>query len=101
MAITAVTREYSPGSCRNSKNPMRHSPRREMKHKSPTLGAEEFRVPNQSLWSLNVPDGTQECWGPRPMSQDEKNTDVTSGMQIARCTPNQIEMKPISALLAP
>ena len=48
MAIPAVTREYTPGSCRNSSNTMRHPPRREMWRKSPALGAEQFRVPNQT-----------------------------------------------------
>ena len=48
MAIPTVTREYIPGSCRNSRNPMRHPPLREMKHESPALGSEQFRVPNQT-----------------------------------------------------
>ena len=48
MAIPAVTREYTPGSFRNSRNPMRHSPRLEMWPKAPALGAEQFRVPNQT-----------------------------------------------------
>ena len=48
MTILAVTREYTPGSCRNSINPMRHPPRQEMKPKSPALRAEQFRVHNQT-----------------------------------------------------
>ena len=48
MAIPTATREYTPGSCRNSKNPMRHLPRREMRPESPALGVEQFRVPNQT-----------------------------------------------------
>ena len=48
MAIPAVTGEYTPGSCRNSKNIMRHPPWREMRPESPALGAEKFRVPNQT-----------------------------------------------------
>ena len=48
MAIPAVTREYSPGSCRNSKNPMRHHLRQEMRPESNALGAQQFRVPNQT-----------------------------------------------------
>ena len=48
MAIAAVTREYSPGSCRNSRNPITHTPRREVRLDFPALGAEQFRVPNQT-----------------------------------------------------
>ena len=48
MAIPAVTREYTPGSCRNSRNPMTHTPRREMTLDFPALGAEASRVPNQT-----------------------------------------------------
>ena len=48
MAIPAVTREYTPGSCLNSRNPMRHPPRREMRPESPALGAEQFLAPNQT-----------------------------------------------------
>ena len=47
MAIPAVTREYTPGSYRNLRNPVRHPPLREMRPKSAALGAEQFRVPNQ------------------------------------------------------
>ena len=48
MAIPAVTREYTPSSCRNSSNPMTHSPRREMRLDFPALGAEQSRVQNQT-----------------------------------------------------
>ena len=48
MAIPAVTREYSPGSCHNSRKPMRPPPSCEMRPDSPALGAEQFRVPNQT-----------------------------------------------------
>ena len=48
MAIPALTREYNPGSCRNSRNPMTHTPRWEMSLDFPALGAEGTRVPNQT-----------------------------------------------------
>ena len=48
MAISAVTREYTIGSCSNLRIPMRHPPRREMRLDSPALHAEESRVPNQT-----------------------------------------------------
>ena len=46
MAIPAVTREYTPGSRRNSRNPMTHNPRWEMRLDFPALGEEQSRVPN-------------------------------------------------------
>ena len=76
MAISAVTQEYTPGSCRNSRNPLRHPTQREMRLESPALGAEQFRVPNQTHKEYQ---GERES--PRPLSQDERNTAVTSGMQ--------------------
>ena len=79
MAIPAVTPEYTPGSCRNSRNPMRHPTWREMRPQSPALCADKFRVPNQTRKELNVLGGTPES--PRPLSQDERNTAVTTGMQ--------------------
>ena len=48
MAISALTREYTPGSCRNPRNSIRHPPWREMRPESPELSAEQFRVPNQT-----------------------------------------------------
>ena len=48
MAITAVTQEYTQGSCLYSRNPMTHTPRREMRLDFPALGAEQSRVPNQT-----------------------------------------------------
>ena len=48
MAIPAVTREYTPGSCRNAKNRMRHLRRWEMRLDSPALQAEQSRIPNQT-----------------------------------------------------
>ena len=48
MAIPAVTQEYTPGFCPNSRNPMRQPPRQEIRPKSTALGAEQFRVPNQT-----------------------------------------------------
>ena len=86
MAIHTVTQKYTPGSCRNSRNPMRHPPHREMRLDSPALHAEQSRIPNQtrkeprfSWWN------TRES--PRTLSQDEMNTDVTSGMQKSSVHP--------------
>ena len=80
MAIPAVTREYTPGSCRNSRNPMRHPPQQEIWPESPALGTEQFRVPNQTGKEPQCASwNTRES--PRPVSQEENNTAVTSGMQ--------------------
>ena len=48
IAIPAVTREYTPGSCRHSRKPMRLPLRCEMRPDSHALGTEEFRVPNET-----------------------------------------------------
>ena len=80
MDIPAVTREYTPGSCRNSRKPKRLSPPCEMRPDSPALCPEQLRFPNQTR---------KEPWfawmnsreSPTTLSQDEKNTDVTSGTQ--------------------
>ena len=60
MAIPAETREYTPGSCPNSRNPMRQPPWREMRHKAPELGAVNSVFPIKHVRSLNVLDGTPE-----------------------------------------
>ena len=80
MAIPAVTREYIPGSYCNSRNPMRHHLRLKMRAESPALGAEEFRVTNQTHKDPQCARwNTRES--PRPLSQDERNTAVTSEIQ--------------------
>ena len=48
MASPAVTQKYTPGSCRNSRKSRRLPPRRDMRPDSSALGAEQFRVPNQT-----------------------------------------------------
>ena len=46
IAIPAVTREYTPRSGRNSGNPMKHTPRWEMRLDFPAFRAEHYRIPN-------------------------------------------------------
>ena len=48
MDIPAVTREYTPGSSRNSSELMRLSPLCEMRPDSPALYPEQLRFPNQT-----------------------------------------------------
>ena len=100
MAISAVTREYTPGSCRNSRNPMRHPPRREMWLDSPALRAEQSRFPIKHVRSLDFLDGTPES--PEDHGHKTRATLLSpQGCKIAQCTPRQLEMKPISPSLAP
>ena len=80
MGIPVVTREYTPGACRNSRKPMRLPRRHEMRPDSPALYAEQLRFPNQThkeprFALLNSRES------PTRLSQDEENTDVTSGTQ--------------------
>ena len=86
IAIPAVTQEYTPRSCRNSRNPMRHPPPWKMRPKSPALAAEQFHVPNQTRKE------PQCAWwntreSPRLLSHDQRNTAVTSGMQNSSVYP--------------
>ena len=48
MAIPTVTREYTPHYCHNSRNPMTHIPRWDMRLDFPAFRAEKSRVPNQT-----------------------------------------------------
>ena len=86
MAIRTVPREYTPGSCRNLRNPMRNSPRREMRPEFPALGADQFRVPNETCKEPQCASWNNRE-SPRPLSQDERNTAVTSGMQNSSVYP--------------
>ena len=86
MAIPAVTLEYTPGSCHISRNPMRHPPPWKMSPESPALAAEQFRIPNQTRKE------PQCAWwnnreSPGPLSHDERNHAVTSGMQNSSVYP--------------
>ena len=73
---------------------MRHPPRWEMRIDSTALHAEQSRIPNQtckepwfSWWKTRESPGS--------LSQNEINTDAPQECKIARCTPNQLKMKPI------
>ena len=48
MGIPVVTREYTPGACRNSRKLIRLPTRHEMRPDSPALHAEQLRFPNQT-----------------------------------------------------
>ena len=55
MATPALTREYTPGSCLNSRNPMTHTPRREMRLDFPAFRAEKYRIPNYTRMEPRFP----------------------------------------------
>ena len=47
MDTTAITREHTPGSCRNLRKTIRLAARGETRPDSPALRAQQFLVPNQ------------------------------------------------------
>ena len=75
-----VTREYAPGACRNSRKLMRLPPRCKMRPDSPAFHAEEFHFPKQTRKEPRIPWRNWRV-SPRTLSQQEKDTDVTSRMQ--------------------
>ena len=93
MAIPTVTREYNPGACRNLRKLMRLPSHRKVRPDSPALHAEEFHFPNQSCKEPQFP-----WWNcresPRTLSQDEKKTDVSSGMQNRLVYPKSTQDEP-------
>ena len=100
MAIPSVTREYTPGFCLNSRNPMRHPPRREMRLDLLHCVQSNPVFPMKHVMSFNLLDGTAKS--PEEHCHKTRRTLMSpQECKIARCTPNQLEMKPISPSLAP
>ena len=60
MAIHAVTRKYTSGACRNSRNLMRLPPCCKMRPDSHAFRAEQFQVQNQTRKDLKFLEGTPE-----------------------------------------
>ena len=80
MDIPTVFWKYNQGSCHKLRKPMRLPAHCKMRPISTALHAEQFRFPNQTrkkprFACLNSRQYT------RSLSQDEKNTDVTSETQ--------------------
>ena len=80
MGIPVVTRVYTPRACRNSRKPRRLPPRHDMRPDFHALHAEQLRFNNQThkdprLAWLNSRESRTR------LSQEEKNTDVSSGTQ--------------------
>ena len=86
MDIPVIAGEYNQGSWGKSRKPMGLQRRHEMRPDSPALRAEQLCFPNQThkeprfAW-LNSREYTTT------MSQEKKNTDVTSGMQNRSVCP--------------
>ena len=100
MDVPTVTREYNQGFCRNSRKPTRLSPRREFRPDSPALGAEQFRVPNQTRREPQLLEGTLES---TPENAHMSRTTLMSPQEseIARCSPNQLKIMRDSPALVP
>ena len=86
MDIPAITREYTPASWRNSRKPKRLFTRREMRPDSPAFCPEQLHFPNQKRKEPRF------AWinsreSPTTLSQDEKKTHVTPGMQNCSVYP--------------
>ena len=89
MAIPAVTREYTPGVCRNSRNHMRHPPGWEMRLNSPALHAEQFLVPSQTVRNLDLLDVSTES--PPEIPHKSRRTLMSpQECEISRGRPNQL-----------
>ena len=100
MSTPTITRDHTPGSGRNSIKTMILAARWEMRPDSPAWRAEQFLFPHQtgkepwfSWWNTRESPGT--LW------QNEMNADAPQEFKIARCTQNQLEMKPISPSFYP
>ena len=91
MSIPAITREYNPGSQRNSRKTMRLPPQQEMRHNSPSFSAEQLHVSNQT-WKEHWFAWWNSRESPTTASQVSNDTDVTKGMWNCLVYPNQLEM---------
>ena len=66
----------------------------------PALRAEEFLVPNQTVRSLDLLDGTTES--PREIPQKSRRSLMSlQEYEIPRGSPNQLKIKPYFPALAP
>ena len=99
MATTTVIGEYTPGSHRKSSKPMRLPPRWEMRPDSSDLGAEQFRVPNQNVRSLDLLDGTLDSPPEHPLTSTTLMSLQES--EIARCSTNELMITPDSPAFSP
>ena len=99
MFTPAETRVYTPGFHRNSRKTMRLPPRQEMRPDSPALRAEQFNVTIKQVRNLDLLDGTSKC--PQEIPHKSRRTLMSlQECEIARCSPNQLEMTTNSPALA-
>ena len=99
MATPAVTRECTPGSRRNLRKTMKLPPRCEMRPDSPALHACNALFPIKQVRSLNLLDGTTES-PPEVPHKSRRTLMSPQECEIARCSPNQLEMTTNSPALA-
>ena len=100
MAIPAVTGEYTPGACRNSRKLMRLPPRRKMRPDSPDFRLRSSVFPIKDVRNLDFPDGTEE--NPPEHCHNQRRTLMSpQECKIDGCTPNQLRKKHISPSLNP
>ena len=98
--IPAITREYKPGACCNSRKLMRLPPRRKMRPDSPAFPFEEFVFPIKDVSNLDFPDGTEE--NPQEHCHNKRRTLMSpQECKIDWCNPNQLKMKHNSPSLIP
>ena len=90
MAFPAVTREYTPGACRNSGKLMRFRPRCKMRPDSPAFHAEEFHVPIKDVSNIDFPDGTEQ--NPQEHCHNNRRTLMSpQECKIDWCTPKSTQ----------
>ena len=100
MAIPAVTRVYIPGSCRNSRNRMRHPPRWEMRRDSPACMQSHPVLRIKHVKSLDLLDGTTES--SREIPEKSRRTLMSlQEYEIPWGSPNNLKIKPYFPALAP
>ena len=86
MDIPAVVGEYTQGSCCKSKKPTSLSARCKMRPISNALHAEQFQFPHQTRKNSRFACLNSRQYT-RSLSQDEMNTNVTSGTQNSSLYP--------------
>ena len=91
MSTPTVTREYTPGSHRNMRKTMRLPPRREMRPDSLHCIQSNSLFPVKQVRGLDLLDGSTES--PPDIPHTSKRTLMSpQECEIARCSPNQLEM---------
>ena len=99
MATPAVTQQYTPGSHRNSRKPMRLPPGPEMRPDSLHCVQSNSLFPIKQVRSLDFLDGTTEI-PPEIPHKSRKILMLPEECEIAQGSPNQLKMMTNSPALA-